>query len=483
MNTTTNIPFVVVDATELNASEQAFAEQFGSRVIGQPGAAQVALMAYNASKNPLRDRNRPIGIYYLVGQSRTGKSLTAEVLAEIFHGDRDALIRIQASDYEEDHQIMDIKGAPPSYVGYRDPKDPKHKLEEHEEDPYSVVSTHNLNRVRLGSKEKVNIVVIEEFEKSAYNFYKLWMGVFDKGTLKLGNGQTVDFTNTIFVLTSNLATDELEKMSKPGIGFRNEVKELTQADVTSTVEKAMALRFKKEFRNRLDAVVIFKPLTNGDIANIVDAELRQVTDRIYDQVPRGSVFTLEFEQSAKDFLLAKAGREVAELKRVIARELLQPLGRLLNPESRKVNGGDLVRVSHDGTSEHLTFAVASGRGGQSEAENMFPYGGDTPESAKGLSFQRRVAQAKRGATKDKQKDWSVILTTDAQDELLNESRGLLNDFEQIYEVEVTWVGYSRKSPWMFSCNVVATEEQMKLIRSQNPELTVNPIGKEVAVRK
>ncbi|MBY0359790.1 MAG: AAA family ATPase [Candidatus Obscuribacterales bacterium] len=373
-NSTMN--FKPLDALAPSPGELAFIQEFGARVIAQPDALEVARLAYRSYKNPLRDKSRPIGVYYLVGPSRTGKSLTGEVLAEIFHGDRNALIRIQASDYEEDHQILDIKGAPPSYIGYRDPHDPKNKLDISDEDPTSIVSNHNLRRARRGSKEKVNIVIIEEFEKSTYDFYKLWMGVFDKGKLKLANGQTVDFTNTIFILTSNLGTDELEKLSSAQLGFQRGERTLSPDEIKSVVQTAMRRRFRREFRNRLDKIVIFRQLTKVDMRNIVDAEIKQVSERIFLQMSSATYFVMKVEDSAKTFLLAKCGTEIAELKRVINQELMMPLGRLLDEENCQIQGNDLLLISHDGKSDMLSFAVAAGAGEEQEKED----GGNTSGS-------------------------------------------------------------------------------------------------------
>lgn len=367
MNMSKTTQFTIVNTTEISGSEKVFVNGFASRVVGQPAALSIAQLAYRSARNPLRDRTRPIGIYYLVGPSRTGKSLTGEVLAELFHGRREALTRIQASDYEQDHQILDIKGAPPSYIGYRDPQDAKNRLEPDEVDPSSIISTHNLKRVKLGSKERVDIIVIEEFEKSSYDFYKLWMGVFDKGKLKMANSQTVDFTNTIFVLTSNLATDELEKMASGGIGFGSQPKILNEDDVKSVVDRAMMRRYKKEFRNRLDAVVIFKPLTMADMTNVIDAEIRLLGERIFLQMTSSTYFELCVEPSAKFFLLARSGTEVAVLKRVLNSEVLMPLGRLLDDDNRRIHGDDIVRIFHDGQSSGLSFAVGKGAVGGSDS--------------------------------------------------------------------------------------------------------------------
>ena len=471
--TSKNNTFVVVDHNELSAAEIAFAERFGGRVIGQPGALKVAELAYNLAKNPLRDRTRPIGIFYLAGPSRTGKSLTGVTLAEIFHNDPEALTRIQASDYTEDHQLLELKGAPPSFVGYRDPKDPKNKLEAHETDPYSVVSPHNLKRVRLASGEEIDIVVLEEFEKSSPDFYKFWMGVFDKGVARLGNGMVADFRNTIFILTSNIGMDRFEKEQKGSIGFvKNEG---SKVSVDEVVLDEMRRTYKPEFRNRLDAVVVFQPFNAEQLTLIVDAEIVLVQKRISEQMEAGKDFMIEVTAEAKKFMLRSVANNVAELKRVINRDLLMPLGRLLN--TGKLNGGDIVRVSVNADGSALEFAINRGALGIGEHEHVVRKMGKRA-GVINLSLQREVRKASLSARSDGQQEWSVIVPADGKDEMARVAVDLLNTMENVLELKVTNISYQRVAPFLFSAVVVASKEQINLLCQLHAEdeLMVNPIS-------
>lgn len=470
MTTNNNGTFVVVDHEELTAAETAFAERFGARVIGQPGALTVAQLAHNLANNKLRDKGRPVGIFYLAGPSRTGKSLTGVALAEILHNNPDAMIRIQASDYTEDHQILDLKGAPPSYTGYRDPKDPKNKLEAHETDPYSIVSPHNMRRVRLGSNCEIDIVVIEEFEKSSPDFYKFWMGVFDKGVARLGNGDVADFRNTIFILTSNIGMDELEKRTTRSIGFVNRETKVQAADVESVVEEAMRRTYKPEFRNRLDAIVVFQPFSLDTLVKIVDAELGIVQDRINTEMPAGEDFMLVVSDEAKQHLLKSVDNNVAELKRVINRDVLMPLGRLLN--GAKVKGGDIVRIDVEG--EKLCFRVASDGLGVGEHEKEIRKLG-TKAGAVNMSLQREVRKAALNAKSQKAEKWSVIMTGGSKELMSSKAVELLHTIESVLELKVNYVGYERVSPFVFSAIVVATREQINILSRlhQEDDLMIN----------
>ena len=351
---------IALDPTIINRNEEWFVHQFAKHVIGQPDAQQIALQAYNAAHNPLRDMSRPIGIYLLIGPSRTGKTLTAETLAVLLHGNRDALIRLQGGDYREEHQVLDLKGSPPSYVGYKDPNEEKGKLAESDVDPVSVISNHNLKRVRLGSDSPVNIVLLDESEKACSEFFKLWMGIFDTGKLRLGNGEMVDFSNTIFIMTSNLGMAAVEKLARGGIGFTNGAREVTRQDVQSVVERALVQVYPPEFRNRIDAVVIFQPLKRDDMQNIVKHEIELVQERIDKQLQRGHSFVLQVSEAAQEHLLLETlskYNSIAELKRVLTRQIVMPLGRELQRGS--IKAGDVVRVS---VSEAGSLSFSAERG-------------------------------------------------------------------------------------------------------------------------
>lgn len=480
MSTKTKEPeFVIVDSLEMTTGEREFVGEFGRQIVGQPEIVSVAQMIYTAYKNPLRDKKRPLGIYYLVGKSRTGKSKTARALAQIFHGDEEALTRISAGGYDDAHEMSDIKGAPPSYVGYRDPADPKHKLEPHDVDSYSLISPHNLRRVRLGSGEVIDIIVIEEFEKACPDFFKFWMDAFDRGKITLRNGEVVDLSNAVFILTSNLATDEIDRYEQGGMGLVNKGRKATHAVIKEEVEKAMRATYRKEFRNRLDAVIVFRDLTAEDIAAIVNLEIDGVQDRIIDQMPRGEEFVLDVQPAARKFLLAAADGEVAELKRSIERHLMQRLGRLLS--GGKIKGGDLVRVDHVEGSSELTFAVAKGAAKQALADKMeINPNDDTPETRKGLAFQRRVSRAKQKAKseKDEVKTFKVGVFRPSQDDFVDQLRNLMRDIKLVVEARIVAVTTPMERPWRGEVVIKATAEQVALLRDICPELEIVPVADE-----
>jgi len=470
---------LVVDQERMTPAEEQFASRFDSRLIGQPEARQIALDVRAKYRNPLRSRDYPLGVYYCVGKSRRGKSLLAQVLATLFHGDKDALTRITAEDYLDDSQMTDLTGATPKYIGYRAPVEATKMSREEllKTDGYSKVSEWNRVRVRLGSKEFIDVVVIEEFEKAGYDFFKFWMEVFDKGRKTLGNGEVVDFSNTVFILTSNIGMSRVEKEEAGSMGFVSNKKTLSHEEIVRVVHDEMKRAYKPEFRNRLDSVVVYRELTKSDVAKIVDIEVDKIEERIVKQMPRGSDFTLDVQASAREFLLHKTGGEVAELKRVLEGKLVTPMGRLLDPDNAdRVQGGDLVRITWDGKSENLTFAIGRGQGDcASDLEGLKIYGGDTAGSLKGLSLQRRVSKARQKARRDAEKEWTLVLTFSGKDEFEEEAPALIHDVKNVFDVRVKGYAIQEEAPYSVTLTVIASDDQIGLVKELYPELDAKPV--------
>lgn len=473
MSTNTKQPkFVVLESETMDPMVQELLDRFDGMVVGQPAALEGARRALEAMTNPLRDKRRPIFKGANVGPSRTGKSLTPRVLAKLIHGDEDAITELEGADYEERHQSVALKGAPPSYVGFPDKKE-REKLQPHEVDEYSIISNHNLKRVRLGSKSTVNIVIINEFEKAHPTFYKFWMGVFDKGYAQLGNGEIVDFTNTIFFLTMNLGMEEVERLEEGGIGFTSRAHKATKDEVKGIVDKAMRLTYKREFRNRLDGVFIFKPHTAEELFQIVGTELKKVEVRIFEQIPRGEAFELEVEDSARKFLLDVAmadGGTVAELARVIDQHLVNKLGRELGKKT--IGMGDLVVVRHEEGKNVLTFLCAHGASEPSGADKLMDVIGG---SASGLSFQRRVDRAKANLRKPGAVAldyFQIALTTDDQEEMGEILAGLQHDLTAVYGLKRTGLFVSDEEPYMVAVTVRTSQEMIDLVKEKYPEAVI-----------
>jgi len=263
-------------------------QELRGRVVGQDQAVDAVARAVRRSRSGLGDPNRPIGTFLFVGPTGVGKTELAKALAAfLFHSDR-ALVRIDMSEYMEKHTVARLIGAPPGYVGYEEGGQLTQAVRSH---PYTVV-------------------LFDEVEKAHPDVVNVLLQLMDDGRLTDGQGRTVDFRNTVVILTSNLGTEQL-----PHAG--------TDEDRRRVIEPALRAHFRPEFLNRLDEVVIFHALTEREIGEIVGLQLEQVASRLRDRR-----IVLKATDAAKR-LLASEGFDpdfgARPLKRTIQRRVVDPL--------------------------------------------------------------------------------------------------------------------------------------------------------------
>ncbi len=267
-------------------------EELGRRVVGQKEAVAAVAAAVRRSRSGLADPNRPIGVFLFVGPTGVGKTELAKALAHfLFHSDR-ALVRIDLSEFMEKHTVARLIGAPPGYVGYEEGGQLTEAVRTH---PYTVV-------------------LFDEVEKAHPEVVNVLLQLMDDGRLTDGQGRTVDFRNTLVILTSNLGTEALSAAS-------------SEEERRQVVDAALRAHFRPEFLNRLDEVVLFHPLSEAEITEIVGLQLAQVEARLKDRR-----VTLRTTEAART-LLARQGFDpdfgARPLKRTIQRLVVDPLTSLL----------------------------------------------------------------------------------------------------------------------------------------------------------
>ncbi len=248
-----------------------------SKVIAQDAAIEKLVKAVQRSRVGLKDPNRPIGTFLFLGPTGVGKTLLAKELAEYMFGSSDALIRIDMSEYMDKFTVSRLVGAPPGYVGYEEGGQLTEKVRRH---PYSIV-------------------LLDELEKAHSDVYNILLQVMDEGRLTDSYGRTVDFRNTIIIMTSNVGTRQVRELGH-GIGFANQNTAREAEHSRNVIMKALNKSFAPEFINRIDEIITFDPLTMEAISQIVDLELKSVAKRLQTM---GNYLVVS--DAAKNFIASK----------------------------------------------------------------------------------------------------------------------------------------------------------------------------------
>lgn len=288
-----------------------------SKVIGQDKAVETLVRSIQRSRVGLKDPNKPIGTFLFLGPTGVGKTHLAKELAKNMFGTTDAIIRIDMSEYMEKFTVSRLVGAPPGYVGYEEGGQLTEKVRRH---PYSIV-------------------LLDEIEKAHSDVFNMLLQVMDEGRLTDSLGRTVDFKNTIIIMTSNIGTRQLKEFGK-GIGFTAQTGENEKEHANSVIRKALNKSFAPEFINRLDEIVTFDQLDIASLEKIIDIELAGLYKRI-----EGCGYHLLLDQEAKRFV-AEKGYDIQfgarPLKRSIQNHLEDGLAELIINEEPQT--GDTLHV-------------------------------------------------------------------------------------------------------------------------------------------
>lgn len=305
-------------------------------VIAQDDAIEKMVKAIQRNRIGLRDPNHPIGAFMFLGPTGVGKTYLAKKLAEELFGSKDALIRVDMSEYSESFNTSRLLGAPPGYVGY----DEGGQLTE---------------RVR---RKPYSIVLLDEIEKAHDKVYNMLLQVLDEGRLTDGNGRLIDFRNTVIIMTSNAGTRQLKEFGS-GIGFnaggltKSVMDEKDKEYARSIIQKSLSKQFSPEFLNRLDEIITFNQLDIDAIKRIIDIELRGLFGRVHDMG-----YEIQITDKAKE-LVATKGYDVQfgarPLKRAIQTYIEDGVCELLL--GGKLKKGDTISIGKSPNKEELTFKI------------------------------------------------------------------------------------------------------------------------------
>src|SRR5712672_498617 len=331
-----------LDPTIRSTDTRDFQGSLRAKIDGQEEGVQALVDLYQVFCAGLNSPGRPVGNLLFLGPTGSGKTRIVEAAAEILFGDARSLIKVDCAEFQHSHEIAKLIGSPPGYLGHRE----THPLITQEE----LAKSHT-------EKLKLSFLLFDEIEKASDALWQLLLGILDKATLTLGDNRRVDLSQTMIFLTSNLGGGEITELMTGGMGFvqpSDKTEDKLDQKVEKTAQGAAKKKFSPEFMNRLDKVVVFHPLRQEQLEEILEIELGMVQQRVLD-TGRGQ-FLFRATPAARKFLL-REGTDfkygARHLKRAIEKFVVYPLANLLATE--QVRFGDMLVVDWDGKGMELSF--------------------------------------------------------------------------------------------------------------------------------
>ena len=337
----------VLDPSKTGKDAEGLEKTLLKLIVGQDEAIEQIVNIYQMHVTGLSAPGRPVGNFLFLGPTGSGKTRTVEATAEALLGNPRAVIKIDCAEFQHSHEIAKLIGSPPGYLGHRE----THPLLSQE-----VINQHHTDTMKL------SFILFDEIEKASDALWNLLLGILDKATLTLGDNRKVDFSRALIFMTSNLGAAEMSALVSPKLGFQTFTAGQTAPAADKLNEKmsksgieAARRKFTPEFMNRIDKVVVFKPLGEPELRRILDLELRQVQQRIM-LSPAEKPFMFTVSESGKNFLLAE-GTDVKygarHLKRAIERLLVHPLSNLIATD--QISRGDWIKADFDPEKGCLLF--------------------------------------------------------------------------------------------------------------------------------
>ncbi len=296
-----------------------FAARLNELLVGQPEAIETIIPYIQMHQAGLSPEGRPIGVVLLLGPTGTGKTRTVEALAEVLHGSSKNLLKVDCGEFQMEHEVAKLIGAPPGYLGHRETQ--------------PMLTQAKINSVASEGSD-VSLILFDEIEKAAASMNRLLLGILDKATLRLGDNTNVNFEKTLIFLTSNLGAKAIQRANKPDFGYEAMLPPRPVEDTAKLQNIGMAAvrhKFSPEFVNRIDSVITYKPLDRAACDVILDHILAGFARLIHSRLGLRA-FRLQCTAAGRNLLL-DSGTSVEfgarELKRTVQRNFIQPVAALV----------------------------------------------------------------------------------------------------------------------------------------------------------
>jgi len=336
-------PISRLDPTLRSRELREFERTLRRKIVGQDKAVQAVAELYQVFRAGLSAPGRPVGNLLFLAPTGAGKTRVVEAAAEILFGTPRAVIRVDCAEFQHSHEIAKLIGSPPGYLRHRD--------------THPLITQESLDAYHT-KKLKVSFLLFDEIEKASDALWQLLLGILDKATLTLGDNRRVDLSQTLIFMTSNLGGSEISELMEGGMGFapaaHAESNPQLDEKVERTATEAAKRKFAPEFMNRIDKVVVFRPLRSQQLEQILEIELGMVQQRLLET---NRPFLFRLTPAARKFLL-REGTDLKygarHLKRAIERHVVWPLANLRASDQLAL--GDVISINWDGSDTTLNFS-------------------------------------------------------------------------------------------------------------------------------
>ena len=383
---------ITLDPTKTGGRAEKLEQGLHRLIVGQEAAIEQIVNVYQLYLTGMATPDRPIGNFLFLGPTGCGKTRVVEATAECLVQNPRAVIKIDCAEFQHSHEIAKLVGSPPGYLGHRE--------------THALLSQESINQYHTDTV-KVSFLLFDEIEKASDALWNLLLGILDKAVLTLGDNRKVDFSAAMIFMTGNLGAAEMNAMLTPRLGFdaaresrklqAGQVDDKLSGKMSRTGIEAARRKFTPEFINRLDKIVVFKPLGTCELQKIVDLELSILQQRIC-RMSNDRAFYFSVTEAGKQFLLEE-GTDMRygarHLKRAIERLVVQPLSNLIATD--QIHSGDRISIDHPAGSPVLTFHRVQELESMQEYPPLPDHGAAFPASAQatGGLYASEAGQAAR----------------------------------------------------------------------------------------